>query len=393
MLGRIVFAAPPADAQHPPRATFHYGFSFDLGGGEYPRTGSFEADSPATILVPRNPRATLPNFDTLAEALNQLGASAGTIEITTSSRYEEALSELAAIGVAQEIRAADEHCPAVLLRTAAVGQPWTIRGDADGSVSLNGLWLIWPRDLAPLPAAAPVPALRVTDDLRRLKLRHCTLAPEWFWRAEPPGALDSAPAAYLEISARGIQATIENCVLPALRVGADGVRVHLRNCIIDAGAENKFALSNLNADGPAGAWRLENCTVIGKTALDALELASNCIFFGESMFVQRRQEGCLRFSWLPSNAQTRTPRRYRCLPAETGGNAGIRPQFTSLRWGDPAYAQLSGRCPAAIRAGADDGAELGAFHDLFQPQREAHLRARLAEYLRLGLEAGVFYES
>lgn len=101
----------------------------------------------------------------------------------------------------------------------------------------------------------------------------------------------------------------------------------------------------------------------------------------------------MRFSWLPNNAQTRTPRRYHCLPAESGENAGVRPQFTSLDFGDPAYAQLNRRCPAAIRTGADDGAELGAFHDLFQPQREAHLRTRMAEYLRFGLEAGVFYES
>jgi hypothetical protein len=99
------------------------------------------------------------------------------------------------------------------------------------------------------------------------------------------------------------------------------------------------------------------------------------------------------FSWLPNNAETRTPRRYHCLPAAGGETADVRPQFTSLHFGDPAYAQLSRRCPAAIRTGADDGAEMGAFHDLFQAQRESHLRARLAEYLRFGLEAGVFYES
>jgi hypothetical protein len=182
-------------------------------------------------------------------------------------------------------------------------------------------------------------------------------------------------------------------VLPPLRVGDDGVRVHLRNCIIDAGEEGNFALSNLTADGPAGSWRLENSTIIGKAALDSLELASNCIFLGQSVSVRRRQEGCVRFSWLPNNAQTRTPRRYRCLPSATGENADIRPEFTSLRFGDAAYAQLSRSCPAAIRTGADDGSEMGAFHDLFQAQRETHLRARLEEYLRFGLEAGVFYES
>jgi hypothetical protein len=36
---------------------------------------------------------------------------------------------------------------------------------------------------------------------------------------------------------------------------------------------------------------------------------------------------------------------------------------------------------------------MGVFHDLFQPQREAYLRARLQEYLRFGLEAGVFHAS
>jgi hypothetical protein len=36
---------------------------------------------------------------------------------------------------------------------------------------------------------------------------------------------------------------------------------------------------------------------------------------------------------------------------------------------------------------------MGAFHDLYQPQRETNLRIRLDEYLRFGLEAGIFYES
>jgi hypothetical protein len=33
---------------------------------------------------------------------------------------------------------------------------------------------------------------------------------------------------------------------------------------------------------------------------------------------------------------------------------------------------------------------MGAFHDLFQPQRLTNLNVRLQEYLRVGLEAGVF---
>ena len=67
------------------------------------------------------------------------------------------------------------------------------------------------------------------------------------------------------------------------------------------------------------------------------------------------------------------------------------PQFTSLRYGDAAYLQLRGTTPLAIRTGADDEGEIGVMHALMQPQREANLRVRLAEYLRFGLAAGVFH--
>ena len=69
----------------------------------------------------------------------------------------------------------------------------------------------------------------------------------------------------------------------------------------------------------------------------------------------------------------------------------MRPVFTSLRYGDAGYGQLSAHCAAEIRLGADDGAEMGAFHDLYQPQREANVRTSLDEYLRFGLEAGIFF--
>lgn len=374
-LGRVVFATPPVDAQHPPRVTFYHGFSFDLGGGEYGRGTSFAADRPATAQVPSSEHSSLPSFDTIEGSVASLGAQGGTIEITESGRFVESLSDVTANGVAVELRAADGVCPTVLLQPKGDGTPWTIRGDQNGSVSLNGLWLGG--------------SFVVDGALGKLAMRHCTHTPGWDVTAQ--GTVTAAVNSRLEVRSSQTQVVLEHCILPALRVGQDGVRVHLRNCIIDAGAKDKFALSNLIPDGPAGSWRLENCTIIGEVAIDSLELASNCIFLSQSVSVRRRQEGCVRFSWLPAHA--RTPRRYGCLTDAEGEKSGVRPQFTSLRFGAPAYGQLSRRCPTAIRTGADDGAEMGAFHDLFQPQREAHLRARFAENLRFGLEAGVFYES
>ena len=65
----------------------------------------------------------------------------------------------------------------------------------------------------------------------------------------------------------------------------------------------------------------------------------------------------------------------------------------SLRYGVVAYCQIGTTTSDAIRRGADDESEMGAFHSLFAPQRESNLRVRLGEYLRIGLAAGIFYAS
>ena len=69
----------------------------------------------------------------------------------------------------------------------------------------------------------------------------------------------------------------------------------------------------------------------------------------------------------------------------------VRPRFTSTRYGHPAYCQLACDCAEEIKRGADDESEMGAFHDLYQPQREANLRARLDEYTPAGMEAGILF--
>ena len=104
---------------------------------------------------------------------------------------------------------------------------------------------------------------------------------------------------------------------------------------------------------------------------------------------EQRQTGCVRFTYLPFDSLT--PRRYRCQPEAPEGVSRITPRFTSLRYGVAAYCQLGRTTPDEIRRGAEDESEMGAFHSLFAPQREANLQTRLGEYLRVGLAAGIFY--
>jgi len=131
-----------------------------------------------------------------------------------------------------------------------------------------------------------------------------------------------------------------------------------------------------------------------------LKLASNTIFFAElgpkpaekwiaPLLVQRRQEGCVRFCYVPAGSIT--PRRFHCVPNDTAPTA--LPLFTSLRYGDPGYGQLRRATSLTIRAGGDNDSEIGVLNALFQPQREANLRLRLDEYLRFGLHAGLFFAS
>jgi hypothetical protein len=372
MRGRVVF--PKAETK-PIFATFHYGFSMDLGGGEYERTRSFDTPAGAEVSVAHTVAAQFPSVQA---GLQALGTADGVVEIMDSSRYHETFTSIDATGRQVEIRAADQRRPTLIL-----DQPLNITGDADKVVTLNGL----------LISGKPI---KVSGSLGRLQLRHCTIVPQLQVNPDGTATLSNAPA--LTIDSVNTIVDIEGCIIGPIRVGPD-VTMRLKNSIVDAATNSDVALADLSGSGPAGTWRLENCTVRGKVNISILELASNTIFLGDlapkdkpklwpaPLVVRRRQEGCVRFCWLPSGA--RVPRRYQCLPSEE--YPGVRPLFTSLRFGDAAYGQLGRFCPDAILRGADDESEIGAFHDLFQPQREAHLRTRLNEYLRFGLEAGIFF--
>lgn len=145
-------------------------------------------------------------------------------------------------------------------------------------------------------------------------------------------------------------------------------------------------------------------------AVTARELDGSESLFVGPVSVRVVQSGCLRYCYAPHDS--RTPRRFRCQPdralaaaraaAHDAGRsftdadaaavrARVRPAFTSTTPGHPAYGQLTRSTDVGIRAGAEDGGEMGAFHLLEQPHRESNLRAALERHLRFGLEAGLFF--
>ncbi len=403
VLGRLAFPEnqPPPTSVH---VTYNYGFSAEMGGGEYGRGATF-SKLERVIRVPSDQ-------PTIQAALNalvaELGANprldGGVIEIEKPqagavSNYHD-LSGTITVPAAKviEIRAADQHRAVIRLPGDLL-----LSGAGDGQLLLNGL----------LIAGGPL-RLPATSKLRLLRFTHCTMAPA---RPQVSAPVSSPPTSPIPappgLLVESPDVTVELAATISGAIGAvDGAHVSIRNSIVDAGSENQvaytdvLAFSNTSPPGPTlfgepGApLQVVNSTIIGKVNTLTMELASNTIFFADLLpgdlwpapvHSERLQAGCVRFSYVPPGS--RLPRLYRCQPAEAADAARVQPIFTSLRYGDAGYCQLSQSCAVEIREGADDQAEMGAFHDLYQSQREANLSSSLSEYLRFGLEAGIFFAS
>ena len=389
VLGRLAFPkdeAPPREV----RTSYHYGFSAEMGGGEYGRAQTF-GDLRRVISVSK-----AGSLDTITEGLDELTPffnadpqfEGGVVEVLDNDYYAEALAVSVPARKKIEVRAADEQRPFVVIDGDA-----ELRGGSDAELTLNGLFVASGSLVVP-----PSPG----NNLRRLRLLHCTLVPG----ATPEFTQFNIPARAagprLVVLIPNVEVEIDSCVLGPLLVHEDS-RVRITNSIIDAGDEAGVAYAGPDGEGAAGPLDAENCTVVGRVHTKRIEASNTIVLAGAGgglssppaapppVLAERVQEGCVRFSYVPPGS--RVPRRFKCQPAGEDDAARVRPTFTSLRYGEAAYCQLSRYCAAEIQEGADDGAEMGAFHDLYQPQRVANLRARLDEYLRFGLEAGIFFAS
>jgi len=245
--------------------------------------------------------------------------------------------------------------------------------------------------------------VRLTGELGRLDVRHCTIVPGTGLRPDGLPRSPGTPSIQGSATAQPRTVTIDRSICGPIVLDAELHDLSIRDSIVDApeGAPARVAIAGA-ADGTrAGpSATIVRSTLYGDVVVRELELGSDSIFAAGALRCERRQSGCVRFSWLDPLVSS-TPRRYRCQPDlaieqaapvdEAAIRDRVRPTFTSVRYGEPAYAQLADSCPAEIAAGADDGAEMGVYSLLRQPQREANLRLRLEEYLPFGLEPGIVH--
>jgi len=379
-LGRIAFpsAMPPPAPVH---VNYAYGFSAQMGGGPYSRPLDDTAD--VLIHVPAD-------YPTIQAAIDQAsfefsgGASSVIVEIGNCEYYNETPAVTLPEGVSLTIQAADKMRPVLLL-----SGDFEFRGDLNSSVAINGLLISGGALTAPATKGAN-PNL-----LASLTISHCTLAPMPTSFGSPPAQIEIVEPA-LRSEAEDLSIEIDNSITGPLRISAENT-LTITASIVDAGSSTEVAYADPACTGFGAPLTITACTVIGKVATRQMTLASDAIFLAGTLEddpwtapvnVERLQQGCVRFSYVPPGSQV--PRAFRCYPGPND-TSPTAPAFTSLRFGDPGYCQLAPQSGTAIVQGADNRAEMGVFNGLYQPQRIANLNTMLEGYLRFGLQAGIFY--
>jgi hypothetical protein len=369
VLGRLTFAsAPVADID----VDYAYAYSGDYGGGAY--VIPVVADEATVEEGLGTPART--GFE--AAAIDTTSGPA-VLEITDSAFRAGPVDVHPGTGQLV-IRAGDLQRPVLAGDLNVIAEPGgslTLRGiGIDGSLKVSGT--------GPLT----------------VRLEHCTVRGQLDW--PDPGVTGTLT---------GTLAVDHSLCGPI--AANPGVKLDLRDSAVDAGSDASPAVAS-SGGAPAGELSVARCTIIGTVAARRVELLSDSIVTGP-LTATERQAGCLRYSFVPLTGST-TPRRFRCQPdrevdAEIAsallGNPGLTlgqrtaiqttvgawllPAFTSRVPGQPGYLQLADVTPDQILRGAEHDNEMGIFYGLYSPARESNLAHRIAEYLRIGLDAGIFH--
>jgi hypothetical protein len=381
---------------------FAYGAPGDVGAGPYDRRATL-AEALAAAGTPWPERVTfqlgvsrdlapVPGqiVGSLTEAVhawntrpNPAPGQVGVIAVMDSATYTEDLSVEIQPGTRLLLVAAewpdreDPDHPGVRIRDPGRFAATDLRPHLIGSIEVTGLDGVAAETnefaVDGLSIEGGVQAL--PGDLASLVLAGCTVGTDRDGTLRDGGMVGAFENPHLTVRLlRTICAGVRLGAVPGLG---------MTDCIVHAGGH----ADAVAVDAAVAHVEIEACTALGRTGARSLS-ASNSILRG-LVEVDRRQQGCVRFSFLP--LESRAPRRYRCQPADEASARTAAPRFTSLRPADPGFAQLAADCPQVIMTGADDEGEMGAYHFLQQHRRLTNLASQLDHYLRFGLEAGVFF--
>jgi hypothetical protein len=245
-----------------------------------------------------------------------------------------------------------------------------------------------------------IDGITLTGSVGSLSLKDCLVA-------RGAATLEAGPAVNATLAGSPLEAALTalGATDPGMDSGAIGRVLGATPDVSIPWAARATGASLVGSEANA---RIDTSTLLGEVALRTLQ-GSESLFVSD-LSVRVVQDGCLRYSY--AMLVSRTPQRFRCQPdlaqasarsaaldqgvAFTEGDAAavqgrVRPIFTSVTYGHPAYGQLARAVADELATGAEDGSEMGAFNLLKQAHRISNLRTALEKHLRFGLDAGLFF--
>ena len=433
VLGRIKFPQgrePQGDVY----VSYGYGFTADIGGGEYERPPlalpkdydcyfidpELAEDDPEhdwfnTIDAAYRYWKSLPPRDPSQNGQKSKRLSL-VIELTRSGAYLGSVDFNLDAGEMVCLKASDRTRP-VIWRSdinPGAGESLLMRGREGSRIIFDGVIVVG-RGVT----------IGGDDDRERERpaktggpceviFRHTTLVPGWSLDCHCRPRHDAKASITVENTSAGIR--IESSIVGAIQIDTNATRfeppqISVCDSIVDATSSEQSAIGSSGDCAAHAELRIARATIVGSVFVHAIRIAENSIFTG-SVYVTRKQLGCMRYSYLATEA-SRTPPRYHCQPDEALTwrakevqrafdpnvpedaevieeiKRGVVPHFDSLRYGTADYLRLSERTPGEIKAGADDESEMGVYHDLYEPQRLALLKRRLSEFVPATADSAV----
>ena len=232
----------------------------------------------------------------------------------------------------------------------------------DSTLLLDGIWI----------GADAARNILLRGNYEQVTLRHVTLDPGGARTLDETS--DVLPAISLIVEGYVDCVQVESSILGPVRISGDGYveKLVIRDSIVQ------------NLDDASPALELNDCELHLQRATVIGDVQAQCLWASDSLIIghgqiENTQHGCFRFS-AAKNATSRLPRPYRPVWIEHPNLI-----FTSTRFGDPGYLQLSENAPQTILRGAENGAEMGVYNALINPIKMDSLRTKVEEYMPFGL--------
>lgn len=396
-LGRIQFAS---DLRLPKslRVNYSYGFPAEIGGGPYDRAASLSLpilnqffaivgstqfptlESAVRAWNKQSPGTSgiivLPGFESFIVDLT----AANTIQLPVGSQLSILAGQVTGNGRSQNViwnnsrvtLTGNIHVKGVAGNQAA--------GANAGQLLISGLWIAGQLSIAggsltvQISDSTLVPGIGLTGD------------------GKPHSPGDPS----IVITAAETALSLVRSISGPIAADSGGT-TRICSSIVDATSSCCVAYSASDLASAGADLHVEDSTIIGKVHTRTILLASNTIFFARrprrdpwagAVWASRRQIGCVRFCFLPSDSIT--PRQYRCLPPDAASQSALEPKFITLCYGKPDYALLSGDVPLAIWQGADNGSQVGVYFHLQETEAIRNVQVRAPEFLPVCMESGIF---